>query len=86
MLSVEALSILRCPENRSPLAPADDALLRDINAAVDRGALCNRAGKRVERRVEAGLVREDNRVMYPILDEIPVLIRDEGIELEQLRQ
>ncbi|MEN9355194.1 MAG: hypothetical protein RL318_2519 [Fibrobacterota bacterium] len=32
--------------------------------------------------VEAGLVREDAKVLYPIRNGIPVLIADQGISLE----
>ena len=39
-------------------------------------------GAAVERTLEAGLVREDGLIVYPIRDGIPVLLIDEGIRLQ----
>jgi uncharacterized protein YbaR (Trm112 family) len=74
----ELLAILACPETRQPLAVADAALLERVNAAV-AGGLSNVGGEAVTDPLEAGLVREDGAIVYPIRDGIPVLLVDEGI-------
>ncbi len=84
MLKRELLTILRCPEDGSRLSPASDDLVRRINAAIRDGRLLNRAGKSLEGSLDGGLVREDGAILYPINDDIPVLLRDDGIPLEQL--
>ena len=84
MLTEEFLAMIRCPENRTPLRVADEQMLRRLNAAVSRGSLKNRAGQVVEKPLTAGLLREDSLVLYPIIDEIPILLMDEGILLDQL--
>lgn len=80
----EFLTILRCPEDRSQLSPASDDKIRQINTAIRAGRLTNLAGKRLEETIDGGLVREDGALLYPIIDEIPVLLRDDAISLDQL--
>ena len=83
MLSKEMLDMLVCPEDHSALALADDELVARLNDAVAAGTLVNRAGTRVETRLDAGLVRADQTLLYPIVEGIPVLLRDEAIPLSQ---
>ena len=80
----QLLEILRCPEDHSPLTEASEALLADVNAAIRAGRLTNTGRKRLEQVVEGGLVREAGDLLYPIVDQIPLLLRDEAIPLNQL--
>jgi uncharacterized protein YbaR (Trm112 family) len=84
MLSRDFLAMVRCPENRTPLALADQPLMAQINRAIAAGRLKNRAGQTLSRSLDGGLVREDHAVLYPIIDQIPILLFDEGIFLDQL--
>ena len=83
MVDAELLSILVCPENKTPVALADDALVANANAAIEKGTLKNRAGEKIEERIDGGLVREDRAYMYPIRDDIPIMLIDEAIPLDQ---
>jgi len=85
MIDKELLEILVCPENRTPLRPADEALVGRLNEAVARGSLRNRIGQPVTTRIEEGLVREDGTMFYPIVEGIPVLLTDEAIPLQQVQ-
>ena len=38
----------------------------------------------MKEQIEAGLVREDGRILYPVRDDIPVMLIDEAIPLEDL--
>lgn len=84
MISKDLIDILVCPESHQPLRLADDNLIRRINGAVDAAELRNSGGSKVEQPLDGGLVREDNKLVYPIVDEIPVLLTDESIPLDQL--
>ncbi|MBI5094142.1 MAG: hypothetical protein HZB26_17080 [Candidatus Hydrogenedentes bacterium] len=84
MVDPELLKILVCPENKTPVTLADNALVAKANAAVDAGTLKNRAGDVVKERIDGGLVREDGAYLYPIRDDIPIMLIDEAIPLSQL--
>ena len=75
------LDILVCPENHQRLELADEALLARVNQSVRAGTLTNRGGQCIELPLTAGLVREDRRWLYPIIDDIPVMLVDEAIPL-----
>ena len=84
MVSAELLEILVCPENKTPVREISDEVRDKINAAITAGTLKNRAGELVTERIEGGLIREDEKYIYPIRDDIPVMLIDEAIPTEQL--
>ena len=78
------LEILVCPETKERVTLADDDMLGKLNELVKKGRLKNRAGDPIKERMEAALVRGDGRFAYPVRDDIPVMLVDEGIPLDQL--
>ncbi len=81
MVDPELLNLLCCPETHAELRLADPALLEDLNKKIAAGELRNRVGRPVSDRLEEGLVRADSKVLYPVRNNIPVLLVDEGIPL-----
>ena len=84
MVDPELLEILVCPETHQPVRPAEDELLNRLNEAIRSGGVTNRGGNAVGDPVEEGLVREDNKVLYPVREDIPIMLIDEAIELDKL--
>jgi uncharacterized protein YbaR (Trm112 family) len=84
MINKELLSILVCPTDQTPLRVAADQLLARLNRAIAAGHVKNQAGRTVEHELAGGLVRADNALLYPIVDDIPVLLIDEAIPLAQI--
>lgn len=84
MIDQDLLEILVCPENKTPVAVADDSLIAKANELIAAGGLTNRAGEKVAEPIDAGLIREDRQYMYPIRDDIPIMLIDEAIPLSQL--
>jgi uncharacterized protein len=82
VIDKDLLEILACPESHQPLAIADAALLERVNSLIASGKALNKGGKPVAEKLTAALVRQDRKVVYPIRDDIPVLLVDEGIPLE----
>lgn len=80
----ELLNLLVCPETRGKLRLADDALIARVNAAIQQGALKTRKGTPIKARIDSGLVRPDGKVLYAIQDDIPNLLIDDAITLDQL--
>ena len=81
MVDQELLDILVCPETKQAVRTADEALLERLNAAIRGGAVTNRGGDTVTDPVAQGLVREDGSLLYPVRDDIPIMLIDEAIPL-----
>ena len=84
MVDEELLKILVCPEDKTPVRLADDELMAKINGAIEAGALKNRGGEAISEQAETGLVREDNAYLYLIRDDIPIMLIDEAVPLDQV--
>ncbi len=84
MIDKEILDVLVCPDDHSPLSLAGEDLIERLNAAIAAGGIENRDGTKVEAPLHGGLVRQDGKLLYPIVDDIPVLLVEEAISLEQI--
>lgn len=80
-LSQDLLNILTCPETKQPLTLAEASVLAGLNARIQAGQLTNRAGSTVTELIDGGLIRKDGHYLYPIRDDIPVMLIDESIPL-----
>ena len=81
MVDQSLLDILVCPETKQPLRAAEAALLERLNASIREGSLTTRGGAKVSEQIVEGLVREDGSVLYPVRDDIPIMLIDESIQL-----
>ena len=84
-ISEELLKILACPETKQPLTLAPADLISSLNTRISQGQLSNRAGKSVTEPIDGGLVREDGQYLYPIRDDIPIMLIDEALALDEMR-
>ncbi len=82
MVDPELLQILVCPETRQPVRPAEADILTRLNSAIEAGSVVNQGGQEVREPIEEGLVREDGKVLYPVREEIPIMLIDEAIALD----
>jgi uncharacterized protein YbaR (Trm112 family) len=80
----QLLEIIRCPQDNTMLQEAGHDLVAQLNAAISQGRLSNHAGESLSSPIVAGLVRVTGDILYPVVDGIPLLLRDEAIELDQL--
>ncbi|MHC4398622.1 MAG: Trm112 family protein [Planctomycetota bacterium] len=84
MIDKELLDVLICPESKTPLKLADDALVARLNEAIEAGRLTNRIGEPICEPIDGGLVREDGTLLYPIVDGVPSLLVDGAILVEEI--
>ncbi|SPE55240.1 conserved hypothetical protein [Verrucomicrobia bacterium] len=77
----ELLNLLCCPETHQAVRPAPPALLEQVNLQIASGTLKNRAGRVVKERLDDGLLRADGKLLYPLWQDIPVMLVNEAIPL-----
>ncbi len=83
-LDKELLAILCCPETKQDVALAGEALIARLNDLIGKGQLKNKAGQSVTEKLDGGLIRADRKILYPVREDIPVMLIEEGIPLEGL--
>ena len=81
MVDQSLLEILVCPETKQPLRLAEAGLIERLNTSIQEGTLVSRGGQTVTEPLVEGLVREDGAVLYPVRDDIPIMLIDEAIPL-----
>ena len=79
----ELVEILVCPDTKLnvDLAPAET--VEKINLAIKENIVLNVDGQSVNAPLQDGLLREDDKIIYPVRDSIPVMLIGEGIPMEQ---
>lgn len=81
MIDPKLLEILCCPETKEDVALADAELIGRINQGISQGSVKNRRGVQVTERIDGGLVRKDGKYLYPIRQDIPIMLIDEALPL-----
>jgi uncharacterized protein YbaR (Trm112 family) len=84
-MDAKLVEILRCPQDRSRLKLAPIETIAKLNRAIDAGAAMNLAGERLAKPLDAGLIREAGDRLYPVIDQIPVMLSDEAIDLSPFK-
>ena len=82
MVDPELLEILACPEDKTPVRLAEAGIIEALNERIRRGTVKNQGGEAVTEELTEGLVREDGKRLYPVRDDIPIMLIDEAIPLE----
>ena len=78
----DLLAILCCPDTKQAVSLAEEALIAKLNGAVSHGQLKTRANRLITEPLDGGLIRADRKILYPIREDIPVMLIEEGIPLE----
>ena len=82
MIPPSLLIILRCPETQQPVSPVDETLLARLNAQIEGGTLKNRSGTPLKEKIEGGFIRQDQKLLYPVVRGIPVFLIGEAIPMD----
>lgn len=78
------LDIICCPATHMPLRLVPEATLHALNARIEAGRLRHRDDSPVTEPLEQALITDDERLAYPIRDDIPLLLEEQGILIAQL--
>ena len=80
----ELLDILCCPETKEPVTLIDESLVEKINDAIRSGVIRYRNGEAVTEIIDSGLLREDKKYLYPIRNDIPIMLIEEAIDMSTI--
>lgn len=78
------LDIICCPLTKLPLQILDGERLARLNSVVATGLVRNRGARTLDATLTEALVTRDGRLVYPIVDGIPILLEEEAIDWKQL--
>ena len=81
MLDPEFVKILVCPDNRTPVRVASEQEITDLNQKIEDGTLQNFGGRKVNDKLDSGLIRAAGDRLYPVRKNIPVMLVEEAIPL-----
>ncbi len=81
-INEDLISILICPDTKQPVKMADSELIETVNQKIAAGEQKNVSGKSVTEKIDGGLLRQDGKVLYPIRDEIPIMLVGEGLQID----
>ena len=84
MFSPEFIKITRCLHTGTGLRLVEPGLLQRLNRAIAAGQLTNVLGQSVTQALDAALINDAGDLAYPVRRDVPVLLRDEAIDIGQL--
>jgi uncharacterized protein YbaR (Trm112 family) len=73
------LEILCCPVSKTPLTVLGRDKLDKLNIAIDANEALYVGGEKIKTSLQEGLITTDGKVIYPVQDDIPVLLEENGI-------
>jgi uncharacterized protein YbaR (Trm112 family) len=79
------LEILCCPLSKTPLTVLSRQKLDKLNLAINSGDALFVGGEKVTDPLPEGLITEDGKVIYPVQDDIPILLEEKGIGTTQFQ-
>ncbi len=79
------LEILCCPVSKTPLARLSASRLKTLNKAIAEGEVQTVRGETVDQPLREALITEDSKVIYPVVDDIPILLEERGIGCTQFQ-
>ncbi|WP_342349571.1 Trm112 family protein [uncultured Nitrospira sp.] len=82
-IAADLLAILCCPETKQEVCLLDQTVVERLNKRISKGELKTKGGQPVTEQIDGGLLRTDRTVAYPIRDQIPIMLIEEGILVEK---
>jgi len=79
------LEILCCPVSKTPLIKLGQKKLDKLNKAIASDDALYVDGEKVKEALQEGLITENGKVIYPVQDDIPILLEEKGIGTTQFQ-
>lgn len=84
-MSKQMYQILCCPETKQKVTELDPRFVAKINGLIAGGKMKNIGGKILAERISTALVREDGQIAYPVRNDIPVMLINEGMDVSEFK-
>jgi uncharacterized protein len=81
-IAPDLLAILCCPETKQEVCLMEPMVVERLNQQISKGELKTTGGQAVTEKIDGGLIRKDKKIAYPIRDQIPIMLIEEGIPLK----
>ncbi len=82
-IDADLLAILCCPETKQVVSRLDPSTVQRLNQRIEKGEKKTKGGHPVTEKIDGGLLRMDKKVAYPIRDQIPIMLIEEGILIDE---
>ena len=82
-IAADLLAILCCPETKQEVSLLSPDSVERLNQRIEKGELNTKGGTPVKEKIDGGLLRKDETIVYPIRDQIPIMLIEEGIIIEK---
>ena len=83
-ISKDLRDILCCPETKEDVHLISGEKVDIINKAITAGVVKIRGGEVETHSIDSGLLRADGKYLYPIRDDIPIMLIDEAIDMSTI--
>ena len=78
------LEILVCPVTKQPVSILSESKLAALNEKVQKGEVTNHGGTVLTEPLTQALITRNGGSVYPVDQNIPVMLEDESIDTVQL--
>lgn len=85
-LSRHLLTQLVCPVSKLGLHLLKDDQLVYLNAEINAGNIRNMAGEKITEPFKQALITENQTMIYPLIEDVPLLVESKGIDTSQMQQ
>jgi len=75
------ISLLRCPETMQIVREATADELAECNLRIAAGEIFSKSGNLRIKKLTAGVIREDARLLFPVENDISVMLIEEALVL-----
>ncbi len=84
MIDRKLLEILACPVTKQTVSELSPEKLASLNSRIAAGEVVNHGGEAIAEQLRGALITRNGGSIYPIVDNIPVMLEDQSIDTVQL--
>lgn len=79
------LEIIMCPRTKQNLQNLSPEKVNEVNKEIEAGGIKYYDESLVDQKLDEALITADQKVIYRVDEEIPILMIDKGIPTEQFK-